>query len=198
MEREHYSLLPQSQLKAGAAYYMPETARLTPVRLKSPAVQVMTDLRQIGAVTIAANLLIAEADQVMKVHGVRALIVVDSNRRVLGIITSTDILGEKPMKLMHERGFLRAEIAVSDIMTPADRIDVIEMHDVLHAHVGHVLATLKHSGRQHALVVDEADDGRQMIRGIFSATQIARQLGRESHTPEIGRSFAEIEAAIGP
>jgi len=45
--------------------------------------------------------------------------------------------------------------------------------------------------------VDSDDAGRQMIRGIFSATQIARQLGIVLHTPEVARTFAEIGAAVG-
>jgi CBS domain containing-hemolysin-like protein len=101
------------------------------------------------------------------------------------------------MQVVRNRGVRHAEIVVRDIMTPADRLDVIDLNDVLHAEVGHVVATLKQSGRQHALVVDADEAGRQMIRGIFSATQIARQLGIVLHTPEIARTFAEIGAAIG-
>ena len=32
-------------------------------------------------------------------RGVRLLLVVDQNRSVLGVITATDILGEKPMQV---------------------------------------------------------------------------------------------------
>jgi CBS-domain-containing membrane protein len=196
MDRMHYSPLPQSPLKIGAAFYMPDPTMATRVRIDSPAIEVMTDLRRVGAVTVGADTSIGVAEQAMKIHSVRALIVVDELRRVLGVITANDILGEKPMKLTHERGLRRTEITVQHIMTPAERIDVIAMSDVLHADVGHVLETLQQSARQHALVVDEAADGRSMIRGIFSSTQIARQLGITLHTAEVGRSFAEIEAAI--
>jgi hypothetical protein len=34
------------------------------------------------------------------------------------------------------------------------------------------------------------------VRGIFSITQIARQLGLPIHAPEIARTFAEIEAVL--
>jgi hypothetical protein len=44
-------------------------------------------------------------------------------------------------------------------MTPASRLEVISMDDVLHAHVGHVVATLKATGRRHAAVVDEDAGG---------------------------------------
>ncbi len=197
MEGQHYRLLPQSKLKADAAYHLPDATVATPVSADSPAVEVMTDLRRVAAVTTAPDALIDDANQAMISHGVRALIVVDGQRRIAGIVTATDILGEKPMQLTHERGVRHAEILVRDIMTPAARLEVIDLSAVLNARVGDMLATLKRSGRQHALAVDQASGGRQMVRGIFSTTQIARQLDLAPSPPETGHSFAEIEAAIG-
>jgi CBS domain containing-hemolysin-like protein len=89
------------------------------------------------------------------------------------------------------------ELTVANVMTPLEAIEAVELAEVLRADVGHVLATLRRSGRQHALVLERQEGGRGMIRGVFSASQIARQLGEPQpvHT-EIARSFAEIEAAI--
>jgi hypothetical protein len=70
------------------------------------------------------------------------------------------------------------------------------LEDVFKAKVGDILATLKASGRQHAMVVEEAADGTQTVRGLFSATQIARQLGVKVNTAEVAKVFAEIEAAV--
>ena len=47
------------------------------------------------------------------------------------------------------------------------------------------------------LVVDrDVEAGKQTLRGIFSASQIARQLGVDLSTHEFARTFAEIEAAF--
>jgi hypothetical protein len=62
--------------------------------------------------------------------------------------------------------------------------------------VGDIVATLKADGRAHALVVGKSLDGQQVLLGIFSVSQIARQLGVPLHTHEIARTFAEIEAVI--
>jgi hypothetical protein len=70
------------------------------------------------------------------------------------------------------------------------------MDDVLHAHVGPVVATLKATGRRHAAVVDEDASGRQILRGLFSASQLANQLGEPVETIEIARNFAEISVAL--
>ncbi len=76
-----------------------------------------------------------------------------------------------------QRGVARSEIQVRDIMTPRSALQVLEMRDVSVATVGHIVATLKMAGRQHTLVVDHDEKRGQRVRGIFSATQIARQLG---------------------
>jgi len=97
------------------------------------------------------------------------------------------------MIVASERGLRRAELVVADIMVPAERVDAIALADVEAARVGHVLETLRRAGRQHALVVD----GEGMVRGIFSLSQIARQLGVAVATGgEVARTFSEIEAAI--
>ena len=41
-----------------------------------------------------------------------------------------------------------------------------------------------------------AEDGGRRIRGLFSASQIARQLGLDLQTNGIARTFADIEAAL--
>jgi hypothetical protein len=96
---------------------------------------------------------------------------------------------------------------VVDVMTPAAQIELIALADVESARVGHVLETLRRLGRQHALVVDhdtipaagllERPRQRAMVRGIFSISQIARQLGLALPAGgEVARTFSEIEAAL--
>jgi hypothetical protein len=70
------------------------------------------------------------------------------------------------------------------------------MEDVRASKVGHIVATLQRAGRQHAMVVDYDAKGRQTVRGLFSATQIARQLGVAIPTTEVARTFSEIEATL--
>jgi Mg2+/Co2+ transporter CorB len=100
------------------------------------------------------------------------------------------------VRLVHDRGLRRDEITVGDIMTPRERLEVIDYDEVTHACVGQVVATLKAVGRQHAMVVDRDAHGRQRVRGLFAASQLGRQLGTPIQTVEIARSFAEIETAL--
>lgn len=191
-----YAPLPAALLEAGAGYAQPTQAVPEKVTLDDVALGVMTDLARVTAVIILAGDTLDEAHRRMIQRGVRLLLVVDEDRRVVGLITATDILGEKPVLYASERGLRRGEVLVRDIMTPRERLEVLSLADVRAARVGHVVATLRKAGRQHAVVVEQDDRGRQRVRGLFSATQIARQLGVSLQTAEIARTFAEIEASL--
>jgi CBS-domain-containing membrane protein len=194
--REQYKALNQSRLDQCASYYQVEPQPQYSVRLDSPALDVMTDLKRVQAITIGADATLGAANKAMMRNTVRSLLVADERRCILGIITSTDTLGEKPMQIVRERGICHEDVMVRDVMTPRDRLEVLSLDDLRAAEVGHVVATLTRTGRQHALVAEEVASGRQMIRGIFSASQISRQLGMEINPAQIASTFAEIEAAI--
>jgi hypothetical protein len=100
------------------------------------------------------------------------------------------------MREIAQRGVRREELVVRDIMTPSTALEVLDLGAVRAAKVGHVVATLQGAGRQHALVVEQEPSGRQTVRGVFSATQIARQLGVTISTSEVARTFSEIEAQL--
>ena len=196
MTRNH-SPLPSSHLEAGASFHTPSQTLPQRVTLESPAVDVMTDLARIVPETIGPNATLDAANQAMIRRGVRLLLVINDSQTILGLITATDTLGEKPLQFIQARGGTRGEILVRDIMTPQERLEAIAFEDVLGGTVGRVVATLKQSGRQHALVVDHSrESDKHMVRGIFSLSQIARQLGVPIHTTEIAQTFAEIEALL--
>ena len=191
-----YAALPSLMLQAGAGYAQPGQVVPERVTLDDSAVSVMTDLTRVTAVIILPGDTVDEAHRRMIQRGIRLLLVVDQDRKVVGLVTATDILGEKPVLAASQRGLRREEVQVRDIMTPHERLEVLPMADVRAAKVGHIVATLKKAGRQHAVAVDVDAKGRQVVRGLFSATQIARQLGAHIQTSEIARTFSEIESML--
>lgn len=193
---QEYTPLSNQHLSAAVTFHQPTQILPEKVAMTSPAYDVMTDLKKVMAVFIPPGRDIDTAKQRMIKHGVRLLLVIDEQNNVIGLITANDILGEKPMQFIQKSGGRREDIQVKDIMTPREKLEVLCMDDVASAKVGNVVATLKQSGRHHALVVDK-DNGAQKVRGIFSLTQIARQLGIHIHTHEIARTFAEIQATLG-
>jgi CBS domain containing-hemolysin-like protein len=86
---------------------------------------------------------------------------------------------------------------VKDIMTPREKLEVLCMDDLQKARVGDIVATLKTHGRQHALVVERTPDRSQILRGMFSVSQISRQLGAQVETVGVASTFAELGAELG-
>lgn len=191
-----YAPLFHTHLSPRAGYATP-APQIKRVSTDSPAIDVMTDLQRVVPITVTPHVSVEFANQRMMAGGVRLLLVIDENKWVIGLITASDILGEKPLQYLRRRGGTFGDILVQDIMTPQERLDVLRHSDVLNARVGDIIETLKHFGRQHALVVEQGEtNGDQYIRGIFSATQISRQLGQRVVPAEIATTFAALEAAL--
>ncbi len=146
MDREYHPL-PIRELGDGAGYRRPIQAQAARVTRESPALEVMTDLLRSSPATIRPQAPIEGANHYMISRGVRLLLVVDERDAVLGVVTATDVLGEKSMRVAQELGRRRGELGVGDIMTPARQVEVLALADVEAARVGHVLETLARAGR---------------------------------------------------
>ena len=190
-----YSRLPTRHLDKTAGLLRPTCKLPEHVKLDNPALDVMTDFRRMTAFFASPNDTLHQAEAQMIRRKVRLLFVMDCEDQVAGLVTTTDIYGEKPMQVVQSRGIHRYEVLVADIMTPVEQLEVIDFDDLSHASVGHVLETLKARGRQHALVV-ESVDGQKMVRGLLSLSQLCKQLGVVVETTEVAHTFIEIEQQL--
>lgn len=191
---DHFSALETRSFSGTARLSAPD-ASATRETLDSPAIRVMTDLTQVSAVVIEPQATMEAAHEMMQQRGVRMLLALDTDGTLAGLITANDILGEKPLHLVRDRRIRHADILVTDVMTPASRLDAFDWKAVQAAHVGNIVARLQLARRQHALVT-QTSNGQTLVRGIFSLSQIARQLGIALQLPDAADSFAEIEAAL--
>lgn len=195
MER-NYTPIPARPMRLGAFVRQPLLEAAPPVTLDDPATSVMTDLARVPAVLVDPEVDIEAAMRVMIRRNVHSLFAVNVDNEIEGLITATDLLGEKPLQHLQQYGGRRRDIRVCDLMTPRARLEVLDMARITHACVGQVLATLVHSGRQHAMVVEDGPDGREVVRGVFSASRLEKQLGRPVPAARRAHTFAEIEAAL--
>lgn len=184
-------------LEPGTTYRQPPTPPDW-VRLDDPALSVFTDFEKVLPRTVKPGTAIDDALEQMKEQGVRLLLVTDENEVIAGIITARDIQGEKPIRVTEETRLPRAEIRVQDIMTPQPEIPVLNMISVEPATVGHIVATLQALERQHVLVVEVDDEtGRQQVRGLFSSSQIRKQMHTiEGEDIPPAHSLADIVTGI--
>lgn len=192
-----YAPLPHVLFGKSATILRPSAQAMAQITLDSPARTVMTDLSRVEPVTTEPYVSIESANRKMMDRGVRLLPVLDENDRVVGVLTATDILGEKPVKYMQKVNCAYGDILVEDIMTPAESLEALYLVDVERASVGDIIETLKRAGRQHAFVIRVNErDKSQAICGIFSTAQISRQLNARVDVAEVATSFAEVEVAI--
>ena len=138
---DSYAPLQAHPMDAGTTFMLPQR-EFERVTLDDAATRVMTDFRLVRALTVAPGVSMDSAYQRMRVNGVRMLLVADERNVIVGLISSTDVEGERPVQRMHDRGIRREEVLVSDVMTPAQRLEVIDLRDVERACVGHIVASL--------------------------------------------------------
>ncbi|HIJ86131.1 MAG TPA: CBS domain-containing protein [Desulfuromonadales bacterium] len=190
MARE-FEICKSSHLKAGSSFARPTQIFPNNVNINDPAITVMTDLSKVSMVVTRPNITMDTANAKMIRYGVRMLLVLDSNDNIAGVLTASDILGEKPIRFLQNMGGTHADILVRDLMKPQRELEVFNIEDVRNANVGQIVASLKAAGRQHGLVVAEGNDGKQTVCGIFSVTQVARQLRLG-----LDEMFSEVEAVV--
>ena len=189
-----YHVLPAQRLSGAIRIFQPDQPKS--ITLESPALDAMTDLRLVHSAVTGPGATIESANSYMKQRGVRSLFVLNEDHVLQGVITATDILGEKPLRFNQERNVKHHEILVSDIMTPLNSLEAISIEEVRRAKVGHIVASLCDAGRQHTLVMERNVDGDSLICGIFSLTQIEKQMGKSIPLTEVAKTFAEIEATL--
>jgi len=194
---EDYQPLPFHTLESSIHYFRPYQDLPNHVSLDDPATDVMTDLSRVSTWMVDMSTPLNKALELMIKSGVRMLLVTEADGKVNGLITSRDIYGDKIQKILAKIGGTREDLCVCDIMTLKSRMQVLTMGAVLQARVGDIIASLKQVNRQHAVVVDtDPHTGEPAVRGIFSLSQIARQLGLKVD-PSLGAiTFQDIERAL--
>jgi hypothetical protein len=81
-------------------------------------------------------------------------------------------------------------------MTSLEHLEFFSIEEVQNAKVGHIVASLRDTGRQHILVMENNAVNKPSICGIFSLTQIERQLGVTISSTKVAENFAEIEKML--
>lgn len=190
-------------LKQGITYehprYVPEL-----VHLDGPALDVMTDFSKVQALTVRPHISIHEALEEMKwvqvyigseFRAVRVcnLLVTDEAREIIGLVTSDDIRGEKPIGIAHDKGIRHTEVTVAMVMIPLADITALDIVAVRKARVADVIETMRERQCRHLLVVEKDVENKQRVRGMFTRSQICRQLA-EDVKEDVGpcHSFAQL------
>ena len=193
----NYQELEIKTLQIAATLCVPSQTIKGKVELEDPAIDIMTDLSEILAITISPSRTLSEATDRMLKMKVKLLFVTDSKDRIIGLITYSDIQGERPIQFQQTNGVPRSEVCVLDIMTGIESIEALDWNIVKTARVGDIAMTMKKLNRQHALVLEHPTEDTYQIRGIFSISLLSKLLGFHMDTTEVAKTFAEFERVLG-
>jgi CBS domain-containing protein len=142
-----------------------------------PAIHAVTDFTREHPASIDEDRQIDDALADMVRLGVRALLVV-RDQRVVGVITSYDIQGERPLQFLQSSTYTHhRDIRVGHIMTPWDKLLAVEWEHLQSARAGDLLHVLEEAGVTHLLVVDAAKKNEApIVRALVSRARLTRQL----------------------
>lgn len=143
---------------------------------KDPAVHGMTDFTCKVPISVAPERPIDEALADMMRFGVRSLVVV-SGDSVVGLITSYDIEGTRPVRFSQRSNITRREyIRVGDIMTEWDDLPTVDWSTMQSARIADLLEIFHGVGVMHLLVVEGDNGGATVVRGLVSRARLERRL----------------------
>ena len=141
-----------------------------------PAIHAVTDFTREHPATIDEERQIDDALEDMIRIGVRALLVV-REQRVVGLITSYDIQGEKPLQFLQSSTYRHhRDVRVGHIMTPWDKLLAVEWEHLKTAPAGDLLNTLEDAGVTHLLVVESKQNQAPIVRALASRARLLRQM----------------------
>jgi CBS domain-containing protein len=142
-----------------------------------PAIHAITDFSREHPVTVDEERQIDDALEDMIRLGVRALLVV-REQRIVGLITSYDIQGERPLQFLQTSNYRRhQEIRVGHIMTPWDKLLALDWETVQSARAGDLLHVLEEAEMTHLLVIEHVKkNAAPIVRALVSRARLARQL----------------------
>ncbi len=142
------------------------------INLDSPALLALTDFKKNKPLVIEETVSAHEAEQLMLRAHVHLKLIVDKNKKFVGVVSLNDIAQQEILKKIAS-GYSQNELLVADFMQSKISLKAIDYADLQFATVGDILETLKTNGERHCLVVNRE---KHNIRGVVSASDLVRML----------------------
>jgi CBS domain-containing protein len=174
----------QPKIQTVGVLPMRRPAEYQELRSSDRALHAMTDFTSKIAITVAPDRQIDAALTDMVRLSVRAMLVLRGDS-VIGLITSYDIEGPRPLRFAERPGMRREDIKVGDIMTEWDDLPTLDWHTVQTARISDIWEILEGVGVMHLLVVESDERGAEVVRGLISRSRVERHLHGEQFPPPI-------------
>jgi len=142
-----------------------------------PAIHAITDFTREHPITVDEERQIDAALEDMIHFGVRAMLVL-REQRIVGLITSYDIQGERPLQFLQTSTYTKhQEIRVGHIMTHWENLLAMDWETVQATCAGDLLHELEEAEMTHLLVIEGGVKNKPpLVRALVSRARLARQI----------------------
>lgn len=176
------------------AYYHPDTVDV--ISLETPALEVLADFHTKRPRVIEKNVLADKALIYMQQEKVHALLVINDNDQVIGLINAARVQGLYKTQIAQQQGIHSKAVNVGMLMAKINTLPMLEYSVIKSALVGHVAHFLHENNIDHLLVYALNKNKTPVIRGIFSAGFISRRLDMAIGRDLGSSSLAEMNKII--
>lgn len=162
------------------------------IDLMSPALEMINNFTQQDPLRAHYETSIVEALKKITNQHTDFILVVDDNKKLLGVVSSADLQSSKTMILAQRLNVARNDVSLRHVMTPLSNLTGVSMQSLSYACIGDALQTMEHRGVMFLLVTASNNE----ICGLLSAREISKKLQVPLHISPIANTFSEVMEQI--
>lgn len=155
------------------------------------AMHVVDDFTKVSPLEIKESTLVSDAEQKLRGANHRYACIKNQSDEMTGLLALRELHGRKATQLSTVKQIGWRELAVKELMLPLAALPQVKLEDLEKAKVGDAAATLKASGRDFLLVINDGE-----VCGVVSSLRIAELTGESVNVYHLPSTFAEIISAI--
>ncbi|WP_417441951.1 hypothetical protein [Idiomarina sp.] len=155
------------------------------------AMHVVDDFTKVSPLEIKESTLVSDAEQKLRGANRRYACIKNQSDEMTGLLALRELHGRKATQLSTVKQIGWRELAVKELMLPLIALPQVKLEDLKKAKIGDAAATLKASGRDFLLVINDGE-----VCGVVSSLRIAELTGESVNVYHLPSTFAEIISAI--
>lgn len=155
------------------------------------AMHVVDDFTKISPLEIRESTQVSDAEQKLRNANRRYACIKNQSDEMTGLLALRELHGRKATQLSTVKQVGWRELTVKELMLPLIALPQIKLEDLKKAKIGDAAATLKASGRDFLLVINDGE-----VIGVVSSLRIAELTGESVNVYHLPSTFAEIISAI--
>ncbi|KPD23210.1 CBS domain-containing protein [Idiomarina zobellii] len=155
------------------------------------ALHVMDNFDMSVPVELSENTFISDAELALKQRSSRYACIQNNDKRMTGLLALRDLHGRKATQLVTSTQTHWGELTSKDLMTPLSSLPQVQLSDVQKSKIGDAAATLKSSGKDFLVVVNNNE-----VYGVISSLKIAELTGESINVFHLPSTFAEIISVV--